>query len=247
MPDLLYASRVRLTRTAHHTKGELALDAMRQAILSGEISPGTRLTLAQLIEMLDMSSTPIREAIRVLEADGIVVYEPHRGVWVRTLTVAEAEELALLRAPMEGLATRLAVPRIDEAEIAALAALQDEMRRAAKEGDDDRMTRANFEWHRRIYASGATAFVFRHVMRLWIPYPWTRLWAPGRREVAIQQHDEIMDAIRAGDAERAGDLMHDHILFQCRSVIDDMAVGEPGAADGDAPAEGVGALDTREP
>jgi DNA-binding GntR family transcriptional regulator len=211
----------------HRTKSELALEAMREGIFAGAILPGARLTIAELSELLGMSSTPIREAIRVLEADGLVVYEPHRGVWVRTLTVAQAEELGLLRAPMEGLATRLAVPNLDAGDVAHLEELQEQMAGAARVTDDATLTRANAEWHRHIYAAAGTTFVFRHIMRLWMPYPWTRVWDSARREAALVQHAEILAAIRFGDAVRAGELMHDHILFQCQSAASDLAAGEP--------------------
>jgi DNA-binding GntR family transcriptional regulator len=213
----------------HRTKSELALEAMRQGIFAGAIRPGARLTIAELSELLGMSSTPIREAIRVLEADGLVVYEPHRGVWVRALTVAQAEELALLRAPMEGLATRLAVPNLDAEDVADLEVLQEEMVEAARVTDDAALTRANAEWHRHIYAAAGTTFVFRHIMRLWMPYPWAHVWDGARREAALVQHEEILAAIRFGNAARAGELMHDHILFQCQSAASDLAAATESA------------------
>ena len=74
--------------------------------------PGARLTLAQLSDVLGMSITPIREAIRVLEADGLVSYEAHKGIWVTDLTADQSRELTLLRARLEGLATELAVPKL---------------------------------------------------------------------------------------------------------------------------------------
>jgi DNA-binding GntR family transcriptional regulator len=60
-----------------------------------------------------------------------------------------------------------------------------------------------------------------------MPYPWTRVWDSARREAALVQHAEILAAIRFGDAVRAGELMHDHILFQCQSAASDLAAGEP--------------------
>jgi DNA-binding GntR family transcriptional regulator len=195
---------------------------MRHAIMIGDVRPGARLSIAELSELFGMSSTPIREAIRVLEADGLVVSEPHRGVWVRTLTAAEAQELALVRAPMEGLATRLAVPNLEPRAIARLEELQAEMIKAVATADDMTMTRANSEWHQHIYEASGTTFLFRQIMRLWIPYPWTRIWDSGRREAALRQHEEILAAIRFNNAERAGQLMHDHILFQCQSVAADL-------------------------
>jgi DNA-binding GntR family transcriptional regulator len=200
----------------------LALDAMRHAIMVGDVRPGTRISIAELSQLFGMSTTPIREAIRVLEADGLVVSEPHRGVWVRTLTAAEAQELALVRAPLEGLATRLAVLNLGPTAIARLEELQAEMIEAVRTVDDMTMTRANSEWHQHIYEAAGTTFLYRQIMRLWIPYPWTRIWESGRREAALTQHEEILAAIRFNNEERAGQLMHDHILFQCQSVASDL-------------------------
>jgi DNA-binding GntR family transcriptional regulator len=206
----------------HKTKRELAIEGIREAIFRGDIRPGARLTMNDLSRILQMSPTPIREAIGVLEADGLVLSEPHRGVRVAQLSIQEAMELALLRAPMEGLATRLAVPNLGEEEVARLSALQAEMEDAVASGDDGALTHANADWHRSIYSAGRTTFVFRHVMRLWIPYPWKTVWVARNREASMRQHAAIMEAVVARDAPRAGELMHEHILSQCRLVIEEM-------------------------
>ncbi len=110
-------SPVALRRGEHKTKTELALEAIREAIMEGRMRPGARLTLAQLSDVLGMSITPIREAIRVLEADGLVSYEAHKGIWVTDLTADQSRELTLLRARLEGLATELAVPKLTDGSI----------------------------------------------------------------------------------------------------------------------------------
>ena len=107
-------------RGQYRTKVDLALEGLQQAILSGGIQPGARLTVAQLSEQLDMSATPIREAIRLLEADGIITNEPHRGATVVDLSASDAEELYLIRAAVESLATRLAVANLSDADVAHL-------------------------------------------------------------------------------------------------------------------------------
>lgn len=212
--------------TVHKTKRELAIEGIRAAIFRGDVSPGSRLTVAELSEILGMSATPIREAIGVLEADGLIVSEPHRGIRVTQMTAAEAWELALLRAPMEGLATRLGVPNLTVADLDELAALQEEMVTAVDEGDDEALTQANAAWHRLIYAAGQTTFVFRHIMRLWIPYPWRTIWGQRTRGQSLRQHAEIMAAIASGDADRAGELMHEHILTSCRAALDELQARE---------------------
>ena len=200
-------------RSEHKTKTELALEAIREAIMEGRVQPGTRLTLAQLSNVLGMSITPIREAVRVLEADGLVSYEAHRGIWVTDLTPEQSRELTLLRARLEGLATELAVPKLSDDDLRELEQLQRVMVAAAAERDDRALTQANLDWHYRIYRAADTQFVLRQIFKLWIPYGWTNIWHDELREAAIRQHEEIHDAIEARDAELAGQLMYKHILW----------------------------------
>jgi DNA-binding GntR family transcriptional regulator len=197
----------------HKTKAELALEGFREAILRGQIRAGERVTLAQLSTTLGMSVTPIREAIRALEAEGLVTNEPHRGVTVNDLTLADAEELYMLRAPMESLATRLAVPLLNEHDIGRLDDLIADMERAVERGDDAGLSRANGDWHFFIYSASRTKHVLKNILRLWMPYHWSspNFWNPDQRDESLREHAAIMDAIRARDADAASRLMHDHI------------------------------------
>jgi DNA-binding GntR family transcriptional regulator len=204
---------VPVLRSEHRTKTELALEAIREAIMQGRVQPGARLTLAQLSSVLGMSITPIREAVRVLEADGLVSYEAHKGIWVTDLTAEQSKELTLLRARLEGLATELAVPKLTDEDLQELDRLQRIMVAAADERDDRVLTQANLDWHHRIYQAADTQFVLRQIFKLWIPYGWANIWHDELRAAAIRQHDDIRAAIAAHDAERAGQLMHEHILW----------------------------------
>jgi DNA-binding GntR family transcriptional regulator len=204
---------VPLLRTDHKTKTELALEAIREAIMQGRMRPGARLTLAELSTVLGMSITPIREAIRVLEADGLVSYEAHKGIWVTDLTDEQSSELTLLRARLEGLATELAVPKITDGDLHELDRLQRIMVEAATARDDRALTQSNLDWHYRIYQAAETQFVVRQIFKLWIPYGWSNIWHDELRAAAIRQHQEIHQAIAARDAELAGQLMSKHILW----------------------------------
>ena len=104
----------------HKTKSEVALEALRFALIRGELGEDRRLTLAELQDALGMSSTPIREAIRILETEGLLQNEPHRGVRVRSLTLSEVAELYLLRAPLERIAGELAAKNITDEQLRAL-------------------------------------------------------------------------------------------------------------------------------
>jgi DNA-binding GntR family transcriptional regulator len=200
-------------RSEHKTKTELALEAIRAAIMEGRMRPGARLTLTQLSNVLGMSITPIREAIRVLEADGLVSYEAHRGIWVTDLSSGQLKELTLLRSRLEGLATELAVPKLTQDDLDELDRLQRIMVEAAAARDDRALTQANLDWHSRIYQAADTQFVVRQIFKLWIPYGWANIWHDELRAAALRQHEEVHTAIAAGDAELAGQLMSKHILW----------------------------------
>ncbi len=97
------------------------LDGLREAIISGRLVPGRRLTERELIEMMGVSRTVIREALRSLESEGLVALIPNKGPVVRELTLAEAKDLYAIRAVLEGLAARLFVQNASEAQVKSLA------------------------------------------------------------------------------------------------------------------------------
>ena len=151
---------------------DLAL-ALEEAIVSGEIAPGTVLRQEQLSEQYKVSRTPVREALRRLAALGLVQFVPNRGVRVRTLSREELREAFLVRAELESLATELATPKITAEGLAALdeaeqrfSELTLELRRRAREGTQDgalvaSWVHANHAFHDVIYAAADAPFVER--------------------------------------------------------------------------------------
>lgn len=200
---------------SHRTKAVLAYDALRDAVLQGRIRPGERLTTMTLCSMLGMSSTPVREAIRRLEAEGLLVNEPHRGVTVNDLDGLDTDEFFAMRPPMESLATRLATPQLTPADLAALADIHAELEHAAAKRDDDELTSANARWHMTIYAACPKRAIVLLVQQLWMPFHWSsvRYWPmhDDLRKATVREHAEIMAALSNRDAERAGQLMREHI------------------------------------
>jgi DNA-binding GntR family transcriptional regulator len=225
-------------RIEHKTKAALALEGLREAIHRGELLPGERITVVQLSERLGMSVTPIREAIRVLEAEGLVVNEPHRGVTVTSRTLAEEEELTILRASMEALATRYAVPLVDHATLEELERLQDDMEEAVADGDDARLTDGNARFHLAIYNASGLRYTVGLIERLWMPFHRSPIWDAGDRDASLVEHRAILDAIRTGDADEASVLMCEHVARAHRVVVEHtLATGRTSVA--------VGALNGR--
>jgi GntR family transcriptional regulator, trigonelline degradation regulator len=118
------------------------LDELRQSILAGRLHPGERLVERELISMMGVSRTVIREALRQLESEGLVAIVPNKGPVVRTLTIEEARDLYAIRAVLEGLAARLFVEQADEAQISRLERALGAVEKAYDSGVADKMLEA---------------------------------------------------------------------------------------------------------
>src|SRR3989475_6731417 len=155
------------------TKADDIALVIEEAIVSGELAPGTVLRQEQLSEQFRVSRTPVREALRRLAALGLVSFVPNRGVRVRTLSRDELREAFLVRAELESLATELATPNIDAEGLAALDEAEQrfsdltlELRRRARGGTQDgalvaNWVHANHAFHDVIYAAADSPLVER--------------------------------------------------------------------------------------
>ena len=210
---------------------EIAL-ALEDAVISGELAPGTVLRQETLSERFGVSRTPIREALRRLAATGLVSFEPNRGVRVRAIPREELREAFLVRAELEALVTELAVPRFDDARLLALRAAEADFARLTVElldrrrGEEERTqltgewVRANYRFHDVIYEAAAVPFVERvakNARRTFLSR-----WRPGGPEIddlyeqKMHQHRAILGAIEARSSEGARALAHEHVLHSCR-------------------------------
>jgi DNA-binding GntR family transcriptional regulator len=208
------------------TKVSVALETLRESILEGGLKPGERLLASDLAEALDMSPTPVREALRILEAEGLVTSIPHRGAVVSDLAAIETDTFYALRAPMESLATRLAVPRLTEADIEKLEREHARMKAALQHDDDKRLTKSNSTWHTLIYEACGSPYLMDLIRRLWMPFHWRGLWADPRRELSVREHGEIMEAIKTRQADEAARLMQKHIEGVHRSIVNAQTAGD---------------------
>ena len=203
----------------YKSKKDLVVDAIREAILSGELEPGARLLQDDLAERLQMSSTPVREALRQLESEGILQSSPNRGVRVAEVDFQAVREIYLIRAELEALATRHAVPRLTPADLDRLRAIQGEIEQRIQEQALGELRRLNYELHSLIYEAAGLPELLRLIRGLWTKFPWDTLHVlPNRAPRSAQEHAGLIAAIAAGDAERAGKLMHAHIETSAREL-----------------------------
>jgi DNA-binding GntR family transcriptional regulator len=194
------------------TKAELALQVLRERILNGELPVGHRLRVQDLTAEFQMSSTPIREALRLLQADRLVAYRPHQGVVVAPLRSDSVEEIYRLRVVLEPLAVSLAVQEINEQRLAEMERAHQHILEAARLGRATKLADLNRRWHWALYESANSPMCVDFIGRLWDAFAWRTIWSvPGRAETAVREHESVMKALRAGDSTAAAEAMRRHI------------------------------------
>ena len=214
-------------------KSQTIYRALRERILSNEILSGTRLVLRQLANEYDTSDIPVREALRMLERDGLVEMVPYRGARVTTLTAREIEETYFIRGHLESIATGLAAERITDAELHVLDGLMMRMRAAVEAGDGPGFSDLNREFHATIVGACGNEMLRELTMDIWQRHSgFQRVFrmVPERLAASQSEHEGIMDALRARDPKRAAALA----LWHKRSVGDTVStlVDERAAAGG---------------
>lgn len=132
------------------------LEALRQAIVSGRLAPGRRLTERELIEMLGVSRTVIREALRQIEAEGLIEIIPNKGPVVRKLSAAEAKDLYRIRSVLEGLAARLFAENADDEDVARLSDALESIKLAYRGTEGELALKAKSKFYEILYAGGCS-------------------------------------------------------------------------------------------
>ncbi len=197
------------TASQHLTKTEIALQEVRNRLRTGDYEPGRRLGVEELTKELGMSPTPIREALRLLQADNLVTYRPHHGMVVADVSPDRVEEISRVRGALEPLATEMSVASMTPERLQILEAHHAEFR---KKVSRDRRSRADAEWHWAIYDGCGSQFLVGFIHRLWDAFPWRSAHVPNTRvDQSVEEHELVMAAIRKGDAPVAAARMLDHL------------------------------------
>lgn len=210
-------------------KKQTAADRVRMAladeIVRGVIGPGVPLDEASIAERFAVSRTPVREAIRQLEAIGFAEARPHRGAVVPLFTPEKLNEIFLVMAELEALCARLAAEAATPADKAALQEVHLACRDAAHEGDIGRYYELNIRFHETIYAIGHNSFLAEVTMGVRnrvAPFRRAQFQSLGRLVRSVEEHEAVVAAILAGDAEKAAATMRDHLGY-VRTSVDKVA------------------------
>ena len=214
-------------------------DRLLQAILDGRYPPGARIVETRVARELGTSQAPVREALRDLEALGVVETAAFRGARVRRPSADELLEAFAIRAELESLGARLAMPRLTDEDLAALAGYVGEMQRSAEDGDYYAEATADAAFHGRIVELAGNATLER-VWRTLEPFSRTYITmvVPGvdRRRIA-DLHAPILAALRLRDPEVAVAVLHDHFADTAAMLASLWAApGSPAVDDAPSPA-----------
>ncbi|WP_404422283.1 GntR family transcriptional regulator [Thalassospira australica] len=188
-------------------------DAITNAVRDGRLVPGQRLTEIDLAKRLGVSRPSVREAFRQLTADGLLHSQPYRGVSVRHMTRREVDDLFVVRGALEGLAVRLATPILHK-DTSRLLGIQAELDAAEARNDLTAMSRHNLAFHMLFADVTGNALLCEQLRRISNSVYWLQFRVLVADDKVLQtniQHRDIVNAIRAGDAARAEEIMIDHV------------------------------------
>lgn len=191
------------------SKMELVTSALRELILAGEFEPGAPLRQRDIAARLGVSATPVREALRRLESEGVVRIDPHRGATVAESSLGPVEENALIRAALESLAVEMAAERITPAQLDRVEAINSRI--AALGEGDERYGSLNRDFHFAIYEAVGSPVLLSLMRLLWRSMP-EGPKVLRSHAASVEEHTLLVSALRAGDGGRASRLIRRHIV-----------------------------------
>lgn len=197
---------------SHQPLRDAVLDALRDAIIGGQYVQGERLVEEEIAGRFEVSRSPIRDALRVLATEGLVELEPRRGARVAVLGFERARDLFEVRAPLEGLVARLAAERRSDDAVAQLRELVERGEQAGRGDQLDSLPALNTEFHAQLAQAAGNALLAATLAHLSDLIRWAYASHIRRRwQDSWSEHRRILDAIAAGDTDRAYAEGLDHI------------------------------------
>jgi DNA-binding GntR family transcriptional regulator len=201
-----------------------AYELIREQITTLELAPGTPISEQQLAKDLGMGVVPVREALKLLAHENLVVITPRHGLYVSDVNTPDLDQLSEMRLTLEGLGARLAAERATPDDLVVMDALRQELASTAPE-DSKRLFDVDHKFHQAIARAAHNRYLADALERVFGPS--TRLWhlaAPrlGFLPPSVEEHVEMVEAIKAGDGDRAEAIMRRHVsgfYAQVRQVL----------------------------
>ena len=202
---------------------DVVFNTLRKAILRGELKPGERLMEIQLANKLGVSRTPIREAIRKLELEGLVLMIPRKGAEVAQITEKNMQDVLEVRKALEELSVQLACERITPEQVEEMKMAAEDFRKVLKSGDVTKIAEADVKFHDIIFAATNNQRLITLLNNLREQMYRFRVEYLKQKECypqLLEEHDKLIALISGGEVEEACELMGCHIDSQASAVSD---------------------------
>lgn len=209
---------------------DVVFNTLRQAILKGELEPGERLMEIQLADRLGVSRTPIREAIRKLELEGLVLMIPRKGAEVAKISEKSLRDVLEVRRSMEELAIELACERMTDEEISTLELAQDAFRKAVEAGDPMTIAETDEHYHDVIYEgtkNNRLVQIINNLREQMYRYRLEYIKDADKRQILMIEHDHILNAVKNRHVAEAKTAIREHIDNQEITVSKNIKEQQP--------------------
>ncbi|WP_434287092.1 GntR family transcriptional regulator [Celeribacter sp. SCSIO 80788] len=219
-----------ITGRRQTTRAEELRRDLQALIVDGQLKPGDRLDETEIATRFNVSRTPVREAIKALVATGLAEVRGRQGTMVTTLSIPMLIEMFDLMAALEGLCARLAARRATREEKDRMIGVQARLVAAFEENDPEDFYKINEEFHDLLYMAAHTHFLAGQTIALRLrlsPYRLQVTFQPGKMRATLSEHQEILDAIEAGDPERAMVAASEHVRLLGDHLSDFIATIPP--------------------
>ena len=208
---------------------DVVFENIRTAIMEGTLRPGERLMEIQLAEQLGVSRTPVREAIRKLELEGLVLMLPRKGAYVASISKKDLLDILELRVGLEGMAAYYAAERISKDEIKELEKISKVLEEHVKNNDLENMLKVDEEFHNFIFDTTGNARLKSTMLSIWEPAYRFRLKYMSDYSSAVnivEEHNKIMEALKKGEATLAERLAKEHIEKSEQFMVEELMQDE---------------------
>jgi phosphonate utilization transcriptional regulator len=198
-----------------HSLPMLVHRELERMILAGDLAAGAKLNEAAVADLLGVSRGPVREAFRALEESGLVRLEKNRGVFVRQISVEEADEIYEVRAALDEWVGRRLARTATAEQLKALRSIVDRMDRAAAQDDLDAYYPLNLDFHERLVTftgNSKLLATYRRLVNELNLFRRQTLAQGGMLPISTREHRDIVDKIAAGNAAAAGKALHEHVM-----------------------------------
>lgn len=207
----------------HQTLREKILENIRDAIISGTLKAGSRVSEPDLAERYGISRTPIREAFRQLESEGFLTVIPRRGAVVSEFSQKDVEEFYAIKSILEGYAARRACAKLTRKELERLQSINDRLSELANQNDIKTFFKVHDDFHDLFIKAADNEKLRELITSLVTRFQRLRLMSlslPGRMRISVQEHEKIIDAFSRKDAETAESLVRKNAEFGGKVLMD---------------------------